>query len=77
MVNLEENNMKKGGRMVKIYGLKINAYLWSCPDLPHWKRLILAWFYIPYLIICFLRGTPVLIGKWENCKKDGKYIQYR
>ena len=62
-------------------GLKIVEWLWTSPDMPHWKRLLLFWIYIPYLIYHFIRGTPVLIGVWEteNSKPWEKknYIDYR
>ena len=62
-------------------GLKIIEWLWTSPDLPTLKRLMLFWIYIPYLIYSFVRGTPVLIGVWEQ--EDSKpwekknYIDYR
>ena len=59
-------------------GLKISAYLWSCPDLPHWKRLAFFWFFIPMLLWYYLLGKPVLIGKWVDIKTDEiPYLMYR
>jgi len=47
-------------------GMKITAWLWSSPSLPHWQRLLLFWFYIPLLVWRFLIGKPVLLGEEEE-----------
>jgi hypothetical protein len=44
--------------------MKITAYLWSNPDLPHWQRLLLSPLYIIFLIWCVLIGKHVVVAEY-------------
>ena len=57
--------MEDKGQLEKIYFFPA-YYLWSCPDLPTWKRLFLFWIYIPILIWAYVIGKDVIIGRWSK-----------
>ena len=52
--------------------MKIDAYLWSSPDLKHWKRLSLFWFFLPILFYRFIVGKPVLLGCYALPQDGGQ-----
>jgi hypothetical protein len=48
---------------------EVDAFLWSNPDLPHWKRLSMFWAYIPLLIWRFIKGSPIFLATKKISKE--------
>lgn len=67
----EDRNLKAREAFVTYYcsdgsRYEVTAFLWSNPDLPHWKRLSCFWFYLPCLFWRFITGKPVFLGEKKN-----------